>query len=200
MKKKTYIIIGILILTTIIITGYVVINGLSGMGNPTGGRGPDYPYFITTEPTTVNKILVPEGTKLTYEEHFFKEGQQDEIMNEKKLTFIELAEGKTINWSGVPVFMIIKFANPEMQGFTVYADFNQLTDDKQTKFSKLWESEDNQLSVDVKNIDDWSFNNTNITNVESCGVNNQRYFKNDKGQQQFLDNLYNELKNVNQNN
>ena len=87
-----------------------------------------------------------------------------------------------------------------MQGFTVYADFNQLTDDKQTKFSKLWESEDNQLSVDVKNIDDWSFNNTNITDIESCGVNNQRYFKNDKGQQQFLDNLYNELKNVNQNN
>ena len=200
MKKKNYIIIGILILTTIIITGYVVLDGLSGMGNPTGGRGPDYPYFITTEPTTVKKILVPEGTKLTYEEQFFKEGQQDKIMDEKKLTLIELPEGKTINWGGVPVFMIIKFANPEMQGFTVYADFNQLTDDKQTKFSKLWESEDNQLSVDVKNIDDWSFNNTNITDIESCGVNNQRYFKNDKGQQQFLDNLYNELKNVNQNN
>ena len=62
MKKKNYIIIGILILTTIIITGYVVLDGLSGMGNPTGGRGPDYPYFITTESTTVKKILVPEGT------------------------------------------------------------------------------------------------------------------------------------------
>ena len=198
MKKKYYfIIIGLLILTTIIITGYVIIDGLRGMGSPTGGRGPDYPYFITKEPATVKNILVPKGTKLTYEEQIFKEGKQEKIMNEEKLTIIELPEGKTVIWGGVPVNMFVKFFNTEMTGFTVYADFSQLKDDKKTRFSNLWESENNELSVNVKNIEDWSFNKSNITDVADCGVNKQRYFKSDKTQQQFLDKLYNELKNVN---
>ena len=47
--------------------------------------------------------------------------------------------------------------------------------------------------------DDWSFNKQNITDVESCGVNNQRYFKEDKSQQQFLDSLMKELLNIKQN-
>ena len=139
MKKKTYIIIGILTLIIALFTiGYFVLLGLSGMGSPTGGRGPNYPYFITLEPTTIKNILVPKGTKLTYEEQFFKEGQQDKIMNEEKLTSIELPEGKTIDWGNVPVFMILKFFNSEMRGYTVYADFNQLSNDKKTKFSELW--------------------------------------------------------------
>ena len=200
MKKKTYIIIGILTLIIALFTiGYFVLLGLSGMGSPTGGRGPNYPYFITLEPTTIKNILVPKGTKLTYEEQFFKEGQQDKIMNEEKLTSIELPEGKTIDWGNVPVFMILKFFNSEMRGYTVYADFNQLSNDKKTKFSELWQSSDNELGIDVNNIGDWSFNKQNITDVESCGVNNQRYFKEDKSQQQFLDSLMKELLNIKQN-
>ena len=200
MKKKTYIIIGILTLIIALFTiGYFVLLGLSGMGSPTGGRGPNYPYFITLEPTTIKNILVPKGTKLTYEEQFFREGQQDKIMNEEKLTSIELPEGKTIDWGNVPVFMILKFFNSEMRGYTVYADFNQLSNDKKTKFSELWQSSDNELGIDVKNIGDWSFNKQNITDVESCGVNNQRYFKEDKSQQQFLDSLMKELLNIKQN-
>ena len=200
MKKKTYIIIGILTLIIALFTiGYFVLLGLSGMGSPTGGRGPNYPYFITLEPTTIKNILVPKGTKLTYEEQFFKEGQQDKIMNEEKLTSIELPEGKTIDWGNVPVFMILKFFNSEMRGYTVYADFNQLSNDKKTKFSELWQSSDNELGIDVNNIGDWSFNKQNITEVESCGVNNQRYFKEDKSQQQFLDSLMKELLNIKQN-
>jgi hypothetical protein len=200
MKKKTYSIIGILTLIIALFTiGYFVLLGLSGMGSPTGGRGPNYPYFITLEPTTIKNILVPKGTKLTYEEQFFKEGQQDKIMNEEKLTSIELPEGKTIDWGNVPVFMILKFFNSEMRGYTVYADFNQLSNDKKTKFSELWQSSDNELGIDVNNIGDWSFNKQNITEVESCGVNNQRYFKEDKSQQQFLDSLMKELLNIKQN-
>ena len=200
MKKKTYIIIGILTLIIALFTiGYFVLLGLSGMGSPTGGRGPNYPYFITLEPITIKNILVPKGTKLTYEEQFFKEGQQDKIMNEEKLTSIELPEGKTIDWGNVPVFMILKFFNSEMRGYTVYADFNQLSNDKKTKFSELWQSSDNELGIDVNNIGDWSFNKQNITDVESCGVNNQRYFKEDKSQQQFLDSLMKELLNIKQN-
>jgi hypothetical protein len=135
MSRKNYIIIGILaLIALLVIGGIVVLDGLSSMGNPNGSRAPDYPYFITTEPLTVKKIGVPKGTKLTYEEHFFKEGQQDRIMNEQRLTGIELPKGKTINWGGVPVYMITKFFNPEMKGYSVSADFSQLSDDKKTMF------------------------------------------------------------------
>jgi hypothetical protein len=190
---------GILVLIVLVAIGNVVLKGLSAMGNPTGGRGPDFPYFITTGSTVVKKIVIPKGTKLTYEEHFFKEGQQNKIMNEKELTSIELPEGKTIDWGGVPVRMIVKFFNSEMQRFSVYADFNKLSNNKKTKFSELWESCDDVLGITVKDIDDWSFNISNIADVESCSVNNQRYFGEDVKQQQFLDELYNELKNVNKN-
>ncbi len=67
MKKKTYIVVGIsTFIILLIIGGYLLLlSSLSRMGNPTGGRGPDYPYFITIEPTILKKIIVPKGTKLT---------------------------------------------------------------------------------------------------------------------------------------
>jgi len=198
MNKKKYIVLGGIVLFVIVVAiGNAILKGLSGMGSPTGGRGPNYPYFITTEPTTIKKIVVPKGTKLTYEEQFFKEGQQDEIMNENKLTNVELPEGKTIDWGGIPVYMIIKFYNPEMQGYSVYADFSQLKNDKKTKFSELWQNCNNDLGVLIKNTDDWTFNSKNIRDISDCGVNYQRYFKEDKKQQQLLDELYSELKKVN---
>lgn len=198
MKKKTNLIIGISILVVAaIIVYFIFLGALSGMGNPTGGGGPDYPYFITTESTTVKKILVPKGTKLSYEEQFWKEGQQDKIMSEKELIYIELPEGQTVDWGGVPVYMFVKFANPEMQGFSVYGDFNQLSNDKKTKFSELWQSCQSDLGVLVKNTGDWTFSAENIVDITSCGVNYQRYFKDNLKQQQFLDTLYSELKRVN---
>ena len=162
--------------------------------NPTGGNSsPDYPYFITNEALVVKKILVPKGTKLFYEEQFFKKGEQNQLMSESKLETIELPAGKTIDWAGVPVTSITKFYNSKMRGFTVYADFNQLLDNKKTKFSELWKNCNNDLGITVKNIDDWSFNTKNIADIESCNVLNQRYFKEDTAQQNFLDNMYAEL-------
>lgn len=201
MKKRTYIIVAILIIIIVAIIGYFKFLGaLSGMGNPTGGRGPDYPYFITTEPTTVKKIVVPKGTKLTYEEHFFREGQQDKILNEDKLTDIELPEGKTMDWGGVPIAMISKFYNPEMTGFSIYADFDKLSDGKKTTFSKLWENAGciDALGVTVKSIDDWSFNIDNITAVNDCGVNGLYYTDDEerKKKEKLPDELYNELKKI----
>lgn len=199
MRRKYYIIIGILTFVVALVIGYfLLLNGLRGMGNPTGGRGPDYPYFITIEPVIVKKIVLPKGTKLTYEEQLFKKGQQDRIMNEKKLTNIELPKGKTIDWGGVPVYMIIKFFNPEMKGFSVYADFSQLSDGKKTKFSEIWESCGGDLGVLVKNQNDWTFDTKNIVDISDCSVNFQRYFKEDAQQQLLLDNLYIELKKVGQ--
>jgi len=195
--KRKYILIGVLALISILAIGYVILlDALSGMGSPTGGRGPDYPYFITTGTVKVKGMVVPKGTKLTYEEQFFKEGQQDKIMNEKKLTSIELPEGKTIAWGGVPVYRIYKFYNPEMRGFSVYPDFSQLRDDHKNKFSEMWQSCGDDLGVLVNDMDDWTFNTKNITDVSSCSVSYQRYFKEDTVQQVFLNNLYQELKKI----
>lgn len=177
-----------------LLLGLFSLTGCLGSMNPTGGNSaPNYPYFITTEPLTIKKILVPKGTKLVYDEQFFKEGEQDEIMNEGKLNTITLPTGQTIDWGGVPVTSISKFFNSEMRGFTVYAAFNELTIDKKTKFSELWQSCNDDLGISVKDIDDWSFNTKNISDVQSCSVNYQRYFKDDKSQQSFLDNIYAEL-------
>jgi hypothetical protein len=178
-----------------ILFGLLLLNGCIGNMNPTGGNSnPNYPYFITKKPLVIKKILVPIDTKLVYESEFFKEGLQNQMMSEEKLTRIELLPiGKTIDWGGVPIISISKFFNTEMCGFSVYADFNQLSKNTRTKFSSLWESCSSDLDIKVKNINDWSFNKQNISDIEGCSVIYQRYFKNDVNQQKFLDELYSEL-------
>ncbi len=123
----------------------------------------------------------------------FKEGKQDKILNEEKLNTIEFPIGETIDWAGVPITSIVKYYNTKMHGYSVYADFNQLSDTKKTKFSKLWQSCNDNLGIDVKNMDDWSFNTNNISDIQSCSVSYQRYFKEDAKQQRFLDSIYTEL-------
>ncbi|MCV9928685.1 hypothetical protein OIU83_13530 [Flavobacterium sp. LS1R49] len=174
--------------------GLLFLTGCIGNMNPTGGNStPNYPYFITTEPLVVKKILVPAGTKLSYEESFFKKGKQDKMLSEEKLITLELPINQTIDWGGVPVTSINKFFNSEMHGFTVYANFDKLSNDKKTKFSDLWQSCSNDLGITVQNTDDWSFNTKNISDVESCSVLYQRYFKDNADQQNFLNNIYAEL-------
>ena len=171
--------------------------GCVGNMNPTGGNStPDYPYFETSKPLLVKKIMVPAGTVLTYEEQFFKSGEQKELLSEKDITGIKLPEGKVLNWGGVPVTSIDKFFNSEMRGFTVNADFSLLPENKKTKFSKLWESCDTGLGITIKDTDDWSFNPKNIADVESCSVLYQRYFKDDPEQQNFLNEMYEALLDV----
>ncbi|OTG82206.1 hypothetical protein B9T27_08105 [Acinetobacter sp. ANC 4648] len=162
--------------------------------NPTGGNSkPDYPYYFTTKPVIVKKIAVPIGTKLEYEEQYFKSGQQNSLLNEKKLISISFPKNQSMNWAGVPIGSINKYFNSEMKGFSVYARFKQLTSDKQTRFSRLWQECDDNLGISVKNTDDWSFNLNNINNIDSCSVNYQRYFKNNLPQQDYLDQLYQEM-------
>mgnify|MGYP003575859445 CR=1 FL=1 len=171
-----------------------LLTGCVGNMNPTGGNStPDYPYFVTKEPLVVKKISVPVGTTLTYEESFWKKGEQNKMMSEDKLTGIRFPEGTTINWGGVPVTWISKFFNSEMHGFSVYADFSRLTKEQNNRFTDMWQSCSEDIGITVKNTDDWSFNPDNILDVESCSVNYQRYFKNDKHQQSFLDEMYAEM-------
>ncbi|WP_294205591.1 hypothetical protein [uncultured Chryseobacterium sp.] len=195
MRKRNYIIIGILALIASLVIGFLLmLEGLRTMGNPNGSKAPDYPYFITTGPLTVKNLKLPKGTKLTYEEKLFREGQQDQMMNEEKLTVIELPKGKTIDWGGVPVYKIMKFFNPEMRGYSVSPDFVQLPDEKKTRFSEMWQSCDAELGVLVKNPDDWSFDVKNIVDISDCSVLYQRYFRDDVQQQSFLDKLLGEMK------
>jgi hypothetical protein len=176
----------------------LIVTGCVGNMNPTGGNSaPNYPYFITTEPLIVKKVPVPIGTKLVYEEQFFKEGKQDHKLKEEKLTTIEFPEGKELIWGGVPIKSIYKFFNSEMRGYTVTADFSKLSEDQKTKFSELWQSCNDGLGITIKNTDDWSFNKENIADVESCSVIYQRYFKDDSRQQSFLNEMYAELQKIN---
>lgn len=169
-----------------------------GNMNPTGGNSsPDYPYFITTSPIVIKKIALPTGTKLIYEEQFLKEGEQEKMLSNSKLNTIVLPEGKTIIWGGVPVYRIHKFFNTEMRGFSVYADFSKLKDNEKTEFSNLWQSCSDDLGILVKDLNDWSFNPENISDISSCSVIYQRYFKENKEQQAFLDQLLRELNKVN---
>ncbi len=154
----------------------------------------DSPYFITVKPIVVKNILLPVGTKIIYEKSFFSgKYEQKRLLNEKKITQISFKEGTTIDWGGVPITSIVKFFNDKMKGFTVYADFDKLDENKKTQFYNLWCSCNSRLGITIKNTNDWSFNKENILDIESCGVNYQRYFKEDKEQQEFLDKLYQEL-------
>ncbi len=162
--------------------------------NPTGGNHrPDYPYYITTQPMIVKKIAIPIGTKLEYEEQHFKSGQQDSLLNEKKLIQISFPKDHSINWAGVPIGYINKYFNSEMKGFSVDGRFDQLPSNKQTRFSQLWQACNDDLGIRVKNTDDWSFNLNNITDIDSCSVNYQRYFKDNVQQQRYLNLLYQEM-------
>ena len=91
------------------------LNGCVGNMNPTGGNSnPNYPYYTTQHLMTVKKIVVPAGTTLTYEKYRGKEGQQEHLLAEDKLTEIQLPKGQTLDWGGVPVTMIAKFFNSEI--------------------------------------------------------------------------------------
>lgn len=166
-----------------------------GNMNPTGGNSqPDYPYYITTQVMNIKNITLPIGTKLEYEEQRFKSGQQDALLNEKKLIAIYFPKDQSMNWAGVPIGHINKYFNSQMKGFSVYARFEQLSTAQQTPFSRLWQACDDDLGINVRNTDDWSFNLNNIADIDSCSVNYQRYFKDNLQQQRYLDQLYQEMR------
>lgn len=189
--KKILIIIGVILL---IVIGcfYLYMRALGSMW--VVNTPDESPYFITVKPIVVNNILLPKETKITYKKRYFWEKyEQKKSLKEKDITRISFKEGITIDWGGIPIKEIIKFFNPEMKGYSVYANFDSLNKNKKTQFYNLWKSCNSELGITVENTNDWSFNKKNILDIESCGVNNQRYFKKDKNQQRFLDELYSQL-------
>lgn len=192
--NKILLAVGILILI-VIVCFYIYLNALSSAYSL---HKPDKrPYYITTQPLVVKNISLPKGAKITYKERFFWEkGKQNKLLNEKDIIQITFAEGITIDWGGIPITSIVKFYNSKMKGFSVYADFDNLDINKQSQFSNLWQRCSEDLGISIENPNDWSFNKQNILDIESCGVNYQRYFKEDIEQQGFLDSLFNELKRI----
>ena len=165
--------------------------------NIAGGNGrPDNPYFITTQPLLIKKIQLPVGSTLTYEKQGFKTGRQSQLMNESQLQSISMPSGQTITWGGVPISAINKFTNSEMRGFSLKAEFKQLALNQNSGFSKQWQRCGDDLGISIKNTEDWSFNASNIVDVESCSVLYQRYFQDNAEQQRFLNQLYAELRKV----
>jgi len=151
------------------------------------------PFFKTTTPVMLKNLKVPEGSKVIYEKRFFwKKEEQEHLLNEEHISEIVFTK-QAIHWGGVPIRSINKFYNSAMKGYTVNPDFSQLNDARKSRFAQLWASCHDELGVTIKNTDDWSFDRSNIVDVESCGVNHQRYFEEDQKQQDFLDDLYQEL-------
>ncbi|KAA3624207.1 MAG: hypothetical protein DWQ02_23380 [Bacteroidetes bacterium] len=192
--QKILIVSGIVILIAIgCLYAYLNALGASWALNKPDKR----PFFVTTKQIVVKNILLPEGTKIIYKnQYFWKKHEQNKPLNPKDIIEISFMEGTTINWGGVPITSIVRFYNSEMKGFSVYADFEKLN--KRTRFADLWESCHDNLGITVEDTEDWSFNKKNILNVESCGVNYQRYFEEDEDQQRFLDDLYKELMTINE--
>ncbi|WP_324028205.1 hypothetical protein QSV08_09820 [Maribacter sp. BPC-D8] len=141
--------------------------------------GRSNPYYVTTKPIIVKKLEVPTGTKLVYEGHFFKEKQQDEMMNEENLIEMEFPNHNPIYWAGdIPVYSIYKYYNSAMRGFSVNGILNQANKSKETEFTQLWhECNDDGLGVSVKNMNDWSFNVKNIEKIEDCNEIFEDYLK-----------------------
>jgi len=166
--------------------------------NPNGPPPKDYPYYLTEGNLLVKNIDVPAGTKLVYEEQFLKKGKQEEPLDQELIHTIQFPSEKHLIWGGVPIKSIHKFYNDKMIGYTIEADFSQLESSGDNSFSALWKRCDENLGVDVKNIEDWSFNQLNILDIRSCGVNYQRYYEDDATQQEILDSLLKELRNVKQ--
>ena len=177
---------------------FAVVSTLSGCAHILYGeeKSKNPPYFITKEPTVIKKILLPKGTRLVYEEAFLKKGLQTKLMNENKLTHIWPPQNNTFKWAGVPVAYMYRFFNTDMSGFTVQANFSLLENNDKTKFSEMWQSCNDRLGIEVKDLNDWSFNLNNVTDITDCSAGYQRYFKDNKKVQNFLDDLYFEMRKV----
>ena len=126
------------------------------------------PYFITPISNQVRGIPVPSQTKLTYQSQYFRQThQQIHALKEQNLTGIALPENTAILWGGMPVERFIQYADPAIKGFTVYPATG-FKSEQSNVFLNLWKSCESDLSIYLKNPNDWSFNPSNMQ-IRGCG-------------------------------
>ena len=155
------------------------------------------PYFIVDEPIFVKKLVLNKGTKITYRSHFNKKGKQNKTLDENDIIEISFAKDEIIEWGGAPIKAIMSFNSLEKKGFFIYLDTDKIQKKEETNFLKIWREHSISLGILIENSNDWSFNKSNILDIESCGVNYQRFYEENTEQQMFLDRLFIELNNVN---
>ncbi|MFW1762155.1 hypothetical protein [Acinetobacter calcoaceticus] len=127
------------------------------------------PYYITTASNQVRGIPIPPKTKLTYQsQHFRQKFEQTHALKEKNLSGITLPTDTAIIWGGMPVDMLIQIPNPEMKGLFIYPAKGFKTEST-NDFLRLWKSCESDLTITLKNPNDWSFNPKNME-ITGCGV------------------------------
>ncbi|ENX58408.1 MULTISPECIES: hypothetical protein [Acinetobacter] len=150
------------------------LSACSGCPMIAGCNGTDRsPYFITPMNSQARGIPVPPQTKLTYQsQHFRQTHQQTHALEEQNLTGIALPENTAILWGGMPIDKFFQFSNPEMKGFSVYPAIG-FKSEQSNAFLNLWKSCESDLSIYLKNTNDWSFNPSNMQ-IRGCGRFQQR--------------------------
>jgi len=127
------------------------------------------PYYMTTVSNQVRGIPIPPQTKLTYQsQHFRQKFEQTHALKEKNLSGITLPTDTAIIWGGMPVDMLIQIPNPEMKGLFIYPAKGFKTEST-NDFLRLWKSCESDLTITLKNPNDWSFNPKNME-ITGCGV------------------------------
>lgn len=158
------IVLGLLSLLTVSLTA------CSGCPLIAGCNGTDpSPYYMTTASNQVRGIPIPPQTKLTYQsQHFRQKFEQTHALKEKNLSGITLPTDTAIIWGGMPVDMLIQIPNPEMKGLFIYPAKGFKTEST-NDFLRLWKSCESDLTITLKNPNDWSFNPKNME-ITGCGV------------------------------
>ncbi len=191
--KNKIILLTLSIIGLICLFCYLYILGLASMWSL---NTDDRPYFITTEPMEVKNIKLPIGTKIIYEKKwslFRKKSEQEKPLNEEDvetismhsqhdhIDFLKTKEDfpvdsiglyKYIEWARVPVRSI--YLSADKKHLVISPDFRKMSAYKKTKFSQIWQNCDKyakpfgELYINLKNINDWSFNKENIIDIYSC--------------------------------
>ncbi|WP_332604706.1 hypothetical protein [Acinetobacter sp. ESBL14] len=150
------------------------LSACSGCPMIAGCNGTDRsPYFISPVSSQARGIPIPPQTKLTYQsQHFRQTHQQTHTLKEQNLTGIALPENTAILWGGMPVEQFIQYIDPAMKGFFVYPA-RGFKSEQSNAFLNLWKSCESDLSIYLKNPNDWTFNPSNME-IRGCGINIQQ--------------------------
>ena len=130
---------------------------------------PDYKYYIVKEPMVVKNLQLPVGTRIYYfNTSLFGDSESSKPLREKNIYQIFFPDDEPLVWGGMPVALIERFFNRDMKGFTVYPELgykkektkSELTE--KSEFLKLWFMWSENMDVNIKNENDWSFNPDNM--------------------------------------
>ena len=150
---------------------------------------PDYRYYIVKEPMVVKNLQLPVGTRIVYFNRniFGGDSELSRPLREKNIFQIFFPDDEPLMWGGMPVGLIERFFNRDMKGFTVHPELGYKKEKtkseliEKSEFIKLWFMWTEEMHVDIKNENDWSFNPDNIVlggkaDISYIDFDNWKYF------------------------